>query len=65
MRIIDKVIRGLTIIAKYEGAYICAEHDQVHAGMKSPHDISDLDLRELDSLGWDFDAYLGNWSRSV
>lgn len=65
MRTIDKIIRGLAIIAKYEGAYIVAEHDQIYAGPKNHRDVSDLDLLELESLGWEFNEDINNWGRWV
>jgi hypothetical protein len=65
MKIIEKVARGLLIIAKYEGAAIAAEHNEIWIGPYEPRKILPSDRHELESLGWRFNRKHDTWEYSV
>lgn len=49
---IQKVLRGLIIISKYDAnSAFAAEHDQIYCGSEDL-EISEKDKKELDDLGW-------------
>jgi hypothetical protein len=50
---VQKLIRGLSIITKYDpGADLAADHDIIYCGDYKPEKIGEEDLKTLDELGW-------------
>jgi hypothetical protein len=56
-----KIIEGLTILAKYEGESVAAEHDKIYAGPSTTDDISPDDRVRLEELKWLLDDEVGSW----
>lgn len=65
MKTIEKIAKGLAIMVKYKGAEVAAEPEKILAGPYKPADVMDIDKRELESLGWHFDAFLDCWTHTV
>jgi hypothetical protein len=67
---IQKVIQGLTILAKY-GDHVAADHDQIWAGpdvsgvLPDEDKITKEDKKQLKKLGWFVDPEAGIWSKFV
>ena len=66
---INKIIKGLQIIAKYlpegdSGYTVSAEHDMIYAG-DTTWEMSPADLEELEELGWDKDDDLERFTMMV
>lgn len=60
----NKVLAGLQIIAKYDEDFdICAEHDEIHAGIgikTIPSAMSEEDRNTMEEHGWRWDGE--SWS---
>ena len=62
---IEKVIKGLQILAKYEDCDIQSEHDQIYVGPTDAKDVSKVDAKELEKLDFFIDSEFGSWTRFV
>lgn len=60
---IAKVSAGLRILAEYEGASVCSEHDILYAGPPDgADDISPEHEVQLIKLGWFVDGSVDSWA---
>jgi hypothetical protein len=59
---VQKIIHGLTILARYRDCDINAEHDVIYAGTS---DVTLVDKKELKECDWHWDEELKCWKRFV
>jgi len=60
----EKVAQGISILSKYPGLEVAAEHDQFYFGPSDDSLVLDEDKKLLEDLGWFLDEGFG-WSRFV
>jgi len=63
MNKVEKVIKGLVILNKYEGCEMATESDILWAG--PPAMVTEKDRRQLEILGWDYDEGYDSWGIST
>jgi hypothetical protein len=58
---IEKLQLGLSVLAKYPGGDVAAEHDIIYAG-PSGDEVAEDDADHLRTLGWHRDSESGGWA---
>lgn len=62
MKSIEKIYKGLEILSRYSDL-VSAEHDIIYGGYDTG--ISEVDRKELESLGWHVDKSHACWAYFV
>lgn len=66
MKNIEKIYKGLQIIAKYDSDSFVAEHDEIWSGHELERKkMSTEDKKQLKKLQWDWDADIEAWHFNV
>ena len=58
---IESVMNGLSILARYSGAEVSANHDAIKAGPPGDVDVTPEDAEALELLGWHWDVVEECW----
>ncbi len=61
----QKIIEGLMILSKYDGASLASEHDIIYAGPDNVDLVSPEDRSRLEKLSWFVSDDVDSWAHFV